>query len=193
MDDISTLAGQLQDWEEEVMLALYADGSAYLVSSCRTDLAVAKLQRVLDLLLDWLDKWRVAVIVTKTAALLTGQQHIMLPKLRLRGQEVEWQTRVRYLGVHIDRFILMAAQLTYAAPAWYAFYSASQKRRIQAQQNIALPMVMGAGWYVLNDVRTIRYEQTSQMAAPVTVRPGNDVKKNIMAISTVQLPIEDSF
>ncbi|GBP52038.1 hypothetical protein EVAR_97508_1 [Eumeta japonica] len=27
----------------------------------------------------------------------------MPPRLRLRGQEVEWQTRVRNLGVHIDR------------------------------------------------------------------------------------------
>ncbi|GBP72594.1 hypothetical protein EVAR_50896_1 [Eumeta japonica] len=32
-DDIPTLAGQLQDWEEDVVLALYADDSAYLVSS----------------------------------------------------------------------------------------------------------------------------------------------------------------
>ncbi|GBP26284.1 RNA-directed DNA polymerase from mobile element jockey [Eumeta japonica] len=72
-DDIPTLAGQLQDWEEDVVLALYADDSAYLASSRRADLAVAKLQRVLDRP-DWLDKWRVAVNVTKTAGLLTGQQ-----------------------------------------------------------------------------------------------------------------------
>ncbi|GBP33358.1 hypothetical protein EVAR_30948_1 [Eumeta japonica] len=74
-------------------------------------LAAAKLQRVLDLLPDWLDRCRVAVNVTKTAALLTGQQRTMPPKLRLRGQEVDWQTRVRYLGVQIDRSMRMAAQV----------------------------------------------------------------------------------
>ncbi|GBO98644.1 hypothetical protein EVAR_90824_1 [Eumeta japonica] len=35
----------------------------------------------------------------------------MPPKLRLRGQDVEWQTKVRYLGVQIDRSMRMAAQM----------------------------------------------------------------------------------
>ncbi|GBP30173.1 RNA-directed DNA polymerase from mobile element jockey [Eumeta japonica] len=190
-DDIPTLASQLQDWEEDVVLALYADDSAYFASSRRADLAAAKIQRVLDLLPEWLDKWRVAVNVTKTAAILTGQQRTMPPKLRLRGQNVEWQTKVRYLGVQIDRSMRKAAQveqaihqsraawsmlrpvlrshlplrakvalykgyirsqLTYAAPAWYALCSISQRKRIQAQQSIALRMIVGAGRYVLNDV-----------------------------------------
>ncbi|GBP92572.1 RNA-directed DNA polymerase from mobile element jockey [Eumeta japonica] len=85
-DDIPTLTSQQQDWEETVVLTLYADDSAYLPSSRRADLTVAKLQRVLDLLPDWLDKWRVAVNVTKTAVLLTGQQRIIPPKLSLRRQ-----------------------------------------------------------------------------------------------------------
>ncbi|GBO98646.1 hypothetical protein EVAR_90825_1 [Eumeta japonica] len=38
------------DWEEDVVLALYADDSAYFASSRRADLAAAKIQRVLDLL-----------------------------------------------------------------------------------------------------------------------------------------------
>ncbi|GBP34307.1 RNA-directed DNA polymerase from mobile element jockey [Eumeta japonica] len=191
IDDIPTLTDQLQHWEENVVLALYANDSAYLASSRRADLTAAKLQRVLDLLPDWLDRWRVAVNVTKTAALLTGQQRAMLAKLRLWGQEVEWQTRVRYLGVQIDHSMCMAAQvehiihqsraarsmlrpvlrshlplrakvalykgyirsrLTYAAPAWYALCSISQKKRIQAQQNIALRMIAEAERYVLNDV-----------------------------------------
>ncbi|GBP53248.1 RNA-directed DNA polymerase from mobile element jockey [Eumeta japonica] len=110
-DDIPTLAVQLQDWEEDVVLALYADDSAYLSSSRRADLAVAKLQRVLDLLPHWLDQWCVAVNITKTAALFIGQQRIMAPKLRLRKQDVEWQIRILYLGVQINRSMHMAAQV----------------------------------------------------------------------------------
>ncbi|GBP42303.1 RNA-directed DNA polymerase from mobile element jockey [Eumeta japonica] len=42
-DDISTLVGQLQDWEQDVVLALYANDSVYVASSRRADLTVAKL------------------------------------------------------------------------------------------------------------------------------------------------------
>ncbi|GBP76657.1 hypothetical protein EVAR_51142_1 [Eumeta japonica] len=44
------------------------------------------------------------------------------------------------------------SRLTYAAPAWYALCSTTQRKRIQAQQSIALRMIVGAGRYVLNDV-----------------------------------------
>ncbi|GBP62578.1 RNA-directed DNA polymerase from mobile element jockey [Eumeta japonica] len=210
-DDIPTLAGQLQDWEEDVVLALYADDSAYFASSRRADLAAAKIQRVLDLSPEWLDKWRVAVNVTKTATILTGQQRTMPLKLRLRGQDVEWQTKVRYLGVQIDCSMRMAAQveqvihqsraarsmlrpvlrshlplraklalhkgyirsrLTYAAPAWYALCSTSQKKRIQAQQSIALRMIVGTGRYVLNDViaRDLRIETVEEFIRRIARR-----------------------
>ncbi|GBP19939.1 Probable RNA-directed DNA polymerase from transposon X-element [Eumeta japonica] len=190
-DDIPMLHGHLEDWEDDVMLALYADDSAYFASSRRADLAAKKIQRVLDLLPEWLDKWRMAVNVSKTAALLTGSQRNMPDQLRLRGQAVEWNTRVRYLGVHIDRSLRMTPQvdhviqtsraaraklrpilasrlpistkvaiykcyirsrLTYAAPAWYALCSGLQRQRLQAQQNIALRLIAGAGWCVRNDV-----------------------------------------
>ncbi|GBP72159.1 hypothetical protein EVAR_49750_1 [Eumeta japonica] len=61
-----------RDWEDDVMLALYADDSTYFASSRRADLAAKRIQRVLDQLPEWLDKWRMAVNVSKTAALLTG-------------------------------------------------------------------------------------------------------------------------
>ncbi|GBP40031.1 Probable RNA-directed DNA polymerase from transposon X-element [Eumeta japonica] len=46
----------------------------------------------------------------------------------------------------------ICSRLTYTAPAWYALCSTSQRKRIQAQQNIALRMMVGAGQYVLNEV-----------------------------------------
>ncbi|GBP09968.1 RNA-directed DNA polymerase from mobile element jockey [Eumeta japonica] len=112
--------------------ALYADDSTYFASSRRADLAAAKIQRVLDLLPEWLDKWRVAVNVTKTAALLTGQQRTMPPKLRLRGQDVEWQTKVRYLGVQIDRTMRMPLK-------WNKLSTREPARSMRAQLPIAPP------------------------------------------------------
>ena len=190
-NDIPTLRGQLQEWEEDVMLALFADDSAFFASSNQAVAAAKKMQKLLDLLPEWLDKWRMAVNVGKTAALLTGLQRILPPKLQLRGQDVEWNSSVRYLGCHIDRSLRMVPQvdhlvrqakaaramlrpvlasrlplrarlriyktyvrsrLTYAAPAWYALCSATQRRRLQVQQNIALRVIVGAGRYVRNDV-----------------------------------------
>ncbi|GBP72334.1 RNA-directed DNA polymerase from mobile element jockey [Eumeta japonica] len=104
-DDIPTLRGHLENWEDDVMLALYAEDSAYFASSRRADLAAKKIQRVFDLLPEWLDKWRMAVNVNKTAALLTSSQRILPNQLRLRSQAAEWKTCVRYLGVHIDRLL----------------------------------------------------------------------------------------
>ncbi|GBP53951.1 hypothetical protein EVAR_96629_1 [Eumeta japonica] len=114
------------------MLALYADDSAYLASSRRADFAAAKLQRVLDLLPDWLDRWRVAhedrPSDRPTACHAT--------KAETPGQEVEWQTRVRPIAPCMLRHVIhqsgaccasasiapaapsaIRSRLTYAAPA----------------------------------------------------------------------------
>ncbi|GBP53956.1 RNA-directed DNA polymerase from mobile element jockey [Eumeta japonica] len=196
------------------MLALYANDSAYFASSRRADLAAKKIQRVLDLLPEWLDRWRMAVNVSKTAALLTGSQRNMPDQLRLRGQAVEWNTRVRYLGVHIDRSLQMTPQidhviqtsraariklrpilasrlpvitkvaiykcyvrsrLTYAAPASYALCLGLQRQRLQAQQNIVLRLIAGAGWKVKNDViaRALEVETVEEFVRKLTRRVFN--------------------
>ncbi|GBP96211.1 hypothetical protein EVAR_70468_1 [Eumeta japonica] len=56
----------------------------------RADLCIVakRVQRVFDLLPEWLDKWRTAVNVSKTAALLTGSQRNMPNQLRLRDQAI---------------------------------------------------------------------------------------------------------
>ncbi|KAJ0169872.1 hypothetical protein K1T71_014478 [Dendrolimus kikuchii] len=189
-DDIPTLVGSLHPWERDVTLALYADDSAFFATSRNEDVAARRMQRMLDLLPAWLDKWRMAVNVGKTAALLVARRRHSAEILQLRGQEIEWKTSVKYLGVHIDRSLSMAPQgehainqtrtvrallrpvlssklplrtkigvyktylrsrLTYAAPAWYALCSATTKKQMQIQQNIAL-LCTGAGRFVRNDV-----------------------------------------
>ncbi|GBP65548.1 RNA-directed DNA polymerase from mobile element jockey [Eumeta japonica] len=130
-DDIPTLVGQLQDWEEDVVLALYADGSAYLASSRRADLAAAKIQRVLDLLPEWLDKWRVAIdpsirmaaqveqVIHRNRAARSMLRPVLRSHLPLRAKLALYKGYIR-------------SRLTYAAPAWYALCSTSQRKRIQA-------------------------------------------------------------
>ncbi|GBP29246.1 hypothetical protein EVAR_20609_1 [Eumeta japonica] len=97
---------------------------------------------------NWSDKWRVAINMTKTVALLTDQQRIMPPKLKLPGQEVECQTRVQHLGVQIDHSMRMV----------------TQRKRIRAQQNIALRMIVRVRGYVINDgtARDLRIEAVEE-------------------------------
>lgn len=104
---------------ESVHLALYADDATYLVSSISPKHAVAvKMQHALHALPEWLDKWRLSVNVRKTEALLTGHR-LLPPPLRLHGQDIGWQSQVKYL--------------TYAAPAWFALVSETNKKRLRAQ------------------------------------------------------------
>lgn len=114
-DDIPVLEDLLPG-ERGVMLSLFADDSAYIASSRRATIAAGRIQRVLDILPEWLDKWRMAVNVGKTAALLTGSQHrATRPRpLQLRGQDVKWEKTVKYLGVLIDTKLSMRSQTTHA-------------------------------------------------------------------------------
>ncbi|KAG7294806.1 hypothetical protein JYU34_022823 [Plutella xylostella] len=210
-DDIPTLAGTLTDGEQDVELALFADDSAYFASSRKVDLAVSKMQRLLDRLPEWLDKWRMAVNVGKTAAMLSGRYRAPARKLQLRGQAVEWRSSVKYLGVTIDRALTMSAQavnsvnqakaaramlrpvlasrlplrtklgifktyvrsrLTYAAPAWYALCSTANRKRLQAQQNLTLRTIVGAGRYVRNDViaRDLKIESLEEFVVRLARR-----------------------
>uniref|UniRef100_A0A2A4JQF8 Reverse transcriptase domain-containing protein n=1 Tax=Heliothis virescens TaxID=7102 RepID=A0A2A4JQF8_HELVI len=86
---------------EDSTLALYADDAAYITTSLSARHAIVKMQRVLDLLPEWLSKWRLSVNVGKTQALLTGRPRHP-PRLQLQGASIEWSRRVKYLGVTID-------------------------------------------------------------------------------------------
>ncbi|GBP80769.1 RNA-directed DNA polymerase from mobile element jockey [Eumeta japonica] len=95
-DDIPTLAGQLQDWED-VVLALYA------LTTVRTSHhPVGRTWRgqnpegprpIARMVGQMASRRKLTA-----AAILTGQQRTVPPKTKTPGQDVEWQTKVRYLG-----------------------------------------------------------------------------------------------
>ncbi|CAH2040682.1 unnamed protein product, partial [Iphiclides podalirius] len=112
-DDIPTLEQNASDWDEDVLLALYADDSAFFTSSHNAAFAARKMQRQLDLLPEWLDRWRMSVNVDKTSAIFI--RHIKhQPTLELRGQAITNQDTIRYLGCRIDRSLSMAPQVEHS-------------------------------------------------------------------------------
>ena len=72
--------------QQDTLLALYADDIARVTRSLNLTHAAKKLQRALDLLLDWLAEWRLALNVAKRRrkALCFGG-HKKPPPLRLQG------------------------------------------------------------------------------------------------------------
>ncbi|CAB0044647.1 unnamed protein product [Trichogramma brassicae] len=132
----------------QVELALYADDAAYYAASMSPLHAAKKLQRTLDALPDWLSKWRFgepvpwrqAIVylgvtidrrlkmtkhvdgVVAKAKLARGKLHgVLSSRLPLRMKLGIYKTYVR-------------SRLTYAAPAWYAYCSEANKRRLRSSR-----------------------------------------------------------
>lgn len=115
-NDIPTLREEDRlEGERGVLLALFADDSAYFASSKKTSIAAKRIQKVLDTLPTWLDQWRMAVNIGKTAALRIGLANTRHPPtLTLRNEPIGWESAVRYLGVIIDRSLRMSPQVNNA-------------------------------------------------------------------------------
>jgi hypothetical protein len=69
-------------------------------------LLVKYLETYLSALERWLSKWRIAINVSKSSAMLfvkTGRRVPQPRPLRLFGEPIEWVNTARYLGVTLDK------------------------------------------------------------------------------------------
>lgn len=70
--------------------------------------AAKKLQNALDLLPEWLTKWRLSVNASKTQLLLTTYKPSRSTiTIKIQGEEIPWLRRVKYLGITIDSRLSM--------------------------------------------------------------------------------------
>lgn len=94
-----------------VQLALYADDAAYISISMKAYHAARKLQDTLDLLPDWLNKWRLSVNASKTQLLMTTYQPSRsVAPIKIQDTEIPWLRKVKYLGITIDSRLSMMHQ-----------------------------------------------------------------------------------
>ncbi|KAL0894549.1 hypothetical protein ABMA27_013121 [Loxostege sticticalis] len=184
------------------MLALFADDSAFFATSRKLEFTLNRLQRVLDLLPEWLDKWRMAVNVGKTVALLIGRR-VAVPPLRLCGQEIEWKTHVTYLGCRIDRSLRMVPQADHAinmAKAARAVLRPVLTSRLPLRTKLAvyktyirsrLTYAMPA-WYGLCSQHTRQRIQVQQnISLRVLTGAGRYVRNDVIARDVKMQSIED--
>lgn len=76
--------------------------------------ACIRMQRNLDLLPDWLRKWRLTVNAKKTQAIIFTRSQAQLTKLKLEDTELDWQKTAKYLGIHLDKRLTMKTQVKHA-------------------------------------------------------------------------------
>jgi hypothetical protein len=93
-------------------LAQYADDTALVATSRSPSLLVSYLETYLGRLEHWLRDWRIAINVSKSAAVLVANTARLIQKPRpvqFLGEPIQWVETARYLGVTLD------TQLTWAA------------------------------------------------------------------------------
>lgn len=84
------------------MLSLFADDTAILARSPNIKYIYAALQKHIDTLEIWLNQWKVKINVSKSAAVFFSKKIIKPPKLSMYGEQLNWDTKTRYLGVILD-------------------------------------------------------------------------------------------
>jgi hypothetical protein len=89
---------------QHVEVALYADDTAVIATSHKPVLLVSYLESYLAELELWLRRWRIAINVSKSMAMLFTRRRIQTPRLvALLGEPIVWVDTARYLGVTLDR------------------------------------------------------------------------------------------
>jgi hypothetical protein len=95
-----------------VELALYADDTAVIATSHKPALLVSYLESYLADLELWLRKWRNAINVSKSMAMLFTRGRIQYPRpVALFGEPIVWVDTARYLGESLDKRLTWATHI----------------------------------------------------------------------------------
>ncbi|GFY02183.1 RNA-directed DNA polymerase from mobile element jockey [Trichonephila clavipes] len=79
------------------------------------------MQRYLDILVNWLTDWRIAINVEKTQAIVFRKWGVIDPQaeLTLFDDNIHWVPVVRYLGLHIDGRLAYKKHIDYLSDKFW--------------------------------------------------------------------------
>lgn len=97
--------------------SIFADDTAILCSDSLSNDILVNLQRSVETTIHYFRKWKILVNPSKTQSIFFTRKRrpCFLPqhKISVDGVEVEWETKVRYLGVILDRKLLFNDHVSY--------------------------------------------------------------------------------
>ena len=95
-------------------LALFADDTALLARGLSLAYVIRSLQHHINELEIWLDRWRIKINVSKSAAVMFTRKLRDFPaKLKMYDTELNWLKTTRYLGVILDSRLTWKPHLEY--------------------------------------------------------------------------------
>jgi hypothetical protein len=116
-----------------VELALYADDTAVMATSRKPALLVSYLESYLSDLERWQNKWRIAINVLKSMAMLFTRRHIQNPRpVLLFGEPIVMVDTARYVGVTPDKLLTWSShidQVRKRASQWLGVLGSLLNRR----------------------------------------------------------------
>lgn len=102
---------------EECQSSIFADDTAVLSSEIYASDIVANLQKSLDVVIGYFNKWKIVVNASKTQAIYFTRKRkdCYLPNsnIKIGGVDVPWESKVKYLGVILDRKIIFNDHISY--------------------------------------------------------------------------------
>ncbi|CAH0551137.1 unnamed protein product [Brassicogethes aeneus] len=85
-----------------VQMALYADDTALIYKSSNMQMIQNKLQKALNKMKAWADRYRIRINPNKTQAILFKKGGTLPGELMYENQAIPWTKTAKYLGVHLD-------------------------------------------------------------------------------------------
>lgn len=102
-------------------VALFADDTAIFTSSWRTDTIVNRLQTAATKVNKYCQKWRIKLNPAKSETIMfTKRRPAGYSNVTLNGNQIEWSSHVRYLGVILDKRLTFTKHIKHLCDRAYA-------------------------------------------------------------------------
>lgn len=95
-------------------IALFADDTAVIARHGNIRWLRHYIQKHVNLIEDWFDKWRIKINPAKSVLVLFSNRRSLPPPITLNGQFVHFQREVKYLGIHLDSHLTWQKHISYA-------------------------------------------------------------------------------
>lgn len=98
----------------DTILATYADDTAIMTSEENPNLIHVRLQRGVNQLIQWFDRWRLKVNSQKSVGVIftKKRKNVQIPNIQMENNAIKWSDSTKYLGITLDKSLTFATHIT---------------------------------------------------------------------------------